>query len=164
MDFVEIYDLYYKDIYLFIRSLSKDENIAEEITQESFFKALKSIDTFDGSKDIKAWLFTIAKNTYFTHYKKTKNETPLNESIEFFKDVNIIMDLSNKEDALIIHRFLHSMKEPYKEVFQLRVFGELPFEDIGIIFGKNSGWARVTYYRAKKKINDYMEEIGYGKD
>lgn len=161
MDFENLYNLYYKDIYLYIRSLAKDENIADEIAQESFFKALKSIDSFDGSRDIKAWLFTIAKNTYFTHYKNEKKNLPLYELNEIDTGVNIVTDLVNKESSLMIHQFLHSMKEPYKEVFQLRVFGELPYEHIGIIFGKSSNWARVTYYRAKKKIKEHMEEMGY---
>ena len=164
MDFEELYNLYYKDIYLYIRSLAKDENIADEIAQESFFKALKSIDSFDGSKDIKAWLFTIAKNTYFTQYKKAKKDSPLYELNDVDTGVNIVMNLVNKESALMIHQFLHSMEEPYKEVFQLRVFGELPYEYIGKIFGKSSNWARVTYYRAKMKIKEHMEEMGYERD
>lgn len=72
VDFEEVYQAYFKEVYLYIKSLSRDANIAEEITQEAFFKALKSIEKFDGSKDIRAWLFTIAKNTYFSHYKKSK--------------------------------------------------------------------------------------------
>lgn len=74
MDFEEIYQAYFKEIYLFIKSLSHDEGIAEEITQEAFFKALRAIEKFDGSKDIRAWLFTIAKNTYFSHYKKINDK------------------------------------------------------------------------------------------
>ncbi|WP_431028492.1 RNA polymerase sigma factor [Lysinibacillus sp. LZ02] len=74
MDFEEIYQAYFHDVYLYMKSLSVDENIAEEITQETFFKALKSIHQFDGKKDIRAWFFTIAKNTYFTHYKKQQRQ------------------------------------------------------------------------------------------
>ena len=77
MDFEEIYQKYFQEVYLFIKSLSHDESIAEEITQEAFFKALKSIEKFDGSKDIRAWLFTIAKNTYFSHYKRNKRQIDL---------------------------------------------------------------------------------------
>lgn len=70
MDFESIYQLYFKDVFLFLRSISVNEDIAEEITQETFTKALKAIDTFDGNKDIRAWLFTIAKNTYYTYCKR----------------------------------------------------------------------------------------------
>ena len=74
-------------------------------------------------------------------------------------NINIVENLVNKESAFLIHRFLHTMKEPYKEVFNLRVFGELSFDKIGMIFAKSDSWARVTYYRAKKMIIEYMEEI-----
>ena len=73
MDFEQIYQLYFRDVYLYLRSLSASENIAEEITQETFVKALKAIKSFDGSKDIRAWLFTIAKNTYYTFCEREKN-------------------------------------------------------------------------------------------
>ena len=72
MDFDLIYQAYFKDVFLYMCSLSADENIAEEITQEAFTKALKSLDSFDGKKDIRAWLFTIAKNTYYTYCKRQK--------------------------------------------------------------------------------------------
>ncbi|WP_280519774.1 RNA polymerase sigma factor [Siminovitchia terrae] len=155
---------YFKEVYLFIKSLSHDESIAEEITQEAFFKALKSIEKFDGSKDIRAWLFTIAKNTYFSHYKRKKRQIDLDVIEEPSTGVQIVKHLMNEEDAFTVHQFLHSMDEPYKEVFSLRTFGELPFEKIGRLFGKSSGWARVTFYRARKKIIEYMEELNHERD
>ena len=165
MDFEEIYYLYFREVFLYIRSLSGDENIAEEVTQEAFFKALKSINRFDGSKDIRAWLFTIAKNTYFSYQNKSKNKIGydlLDDMLD--TGVTIAEHISNEEDAFIIHQFLHTMEEPYKEVFSLRVFGELPFEKIGKIFGKSSGWARVSYHRARMKVIKYMEAMNNERD
>ncbi len=164
MDFEEIFREYFKEVYLFIKSLSHDESIAEEITQEAFFKALKAIEKFDGSKDIRAWLFTIAKNTYFSHYKKNKREIDLDVVEKSSMGVQIVNHLMNEEHAFIVHQFLHSMNEPYKEVFSLRTFGELSFEKIGRLFGKSAGWARVTYYRARKQIIEYMEEMNDERD
>lgn len=164
MDYEEIYREYFKEVYLFIKSLCNDESITEEITQEAFFKALKSIDKFDGSKDIRAWLFTIAKNTYFSHYKRKKRQINLNVEDEPCTGVQLVKHLMNEEDAFTVHQFLHLMDEPYKEVFSLRVFGELPFEKIGRLFGKSAGWARVTFYRARKKIIEYLEEINHERD
>lgn len=160
MDFEEIYQLYFQEVFLYIKSISNNDSIAEEITQEAFFKALKAIESFDGSKDIRAWLYTIAKNTYFSYYKKKK----LHIDYDLFEEesdtgVTVLENLMKEEDAFIIHQFLHTMGEPYKEVFSLRVFGELPFDKIGKIFAKSSGWARVTYYRARKQIMAYMEAI-----
>jgi RNA polymerase sigma-70 factor (ECF subfamily) len=164
VEFEEIYRKYFKEVYLFIKSLSHDEGIAEEITQEAFFKALKSIEKFDGSKDIRAWLFTIAKNTYFSHCKRKKRQIGLDIKDEPSTGVQFVKHLMNEEDAFTVHQFLHMMDEPYKEVFSLRTFGELPFEKIGRLFGKNSGWARVAFYRARKQIIEYMEEMNHERD
>lgn len=158
MDFEHIYRLYFKDVFLYLRALSASADTAEEITQETFVKALKSIDTFDGSKDIRAWLFTIARNTYYTHCRRQSRYAD-EELSENEPDIqpDFTERFADEESAFQIHQFLHGMDEPYKEVFSLRVFGELPFEKIGAIFGKSSGWARVTFYRAKKQIIEYME-------
>ena len=163
MDFDHIYQVYFKDVYLYLRSLAANEDIAEEITQETFSKALKSIDTFDGTRDIRAWLFTIAKNTYFTYCKRQKLQisedalTGISDPQSFFTE-----RVEDEERAFQIHKFLHDMKEPYKEVFSLRVFGELSFEKIGLLFGKWPNWARVTYHRARKQIIEYMEGMENG--
>jgi RNA polymerase sigma-70 factor, ECF subfamily len=145
-------------VFLYIRSIAKNEDIAEEITQETFVKALKSIDSFDGSKDIRAWLFTIAKNTYFTYCKRQQIyvDREIDDTI-VSQNSSVEDSLINEENAFSIHCFLHSMNEPYKEVFTLRVFGELSYKKIGALFSKSSGWARITYYRAKKQILQYME-------
>lgn len=159
MDFEEIYRRYFKEVFLYIRSFSRNEKVAEEMTQETFFKTLKAIERFDGSQDIRAWLFAIAKNTYFSHYKNQKRQVDLEGIEEPNTGIHIVKHLMDKDDAFIVHQFLHTMEEPYKEVFSLRTFGELPFEKIGILFGKSAGWARVTFHRARKQIRKYMEEM-----
>ena len=116
-------------------------------------------------KDIRAWLFTIAKNSFYTHCRQQKHyveyELPKNCTDDF---PCIEERLAEEETAFLIHKFLHQMEEPYKEVFNLRVFGELPFEKIGAIFGKSAGWARVTFYRGKKQIIAYMEGLEHERD
>lgn len=158
MDFDSIYQSYFKDVYFYIYGIARNESIAEEITQETFMKALKAIDGFDGRKDIKAWLFTIAKNTYYTYCKRQKiyDGQPLDENTDVSEPA-VIDRIADEETAFLIHQFLHDMSEPYKEVFTLRVFGELSYERIGMLFGKSAGWARVIFYRAKRQINDYLE-------
>ena len=143
MDFDLIYKQYFRDVFLYLRSLSANEDVAEEIAQETFAKALKAIDSYDGQKDIRAWLFTIAKNTYYTACKRQNlfsGEEP-SENIAAPQSV-FVEQMMDEECAFQIHSFLHNMKEPYKEVFTLRVFGELPFDKIGMLFGKSSSWAR----------------------
>ncbi|MFI3284247.1 MAG: sigma-70 family RNA polymerase sigma factor [Erysipelotrichaceae bacterium] len=160
MDLEQVYERYFKDVYYYIYGISKNEAIAEDITQETFFKALKKIKSFDGSTDIRAWLFTIAKNTYYTTIKREKIYSSAFEleNIVGNHQRSVLDDLINDQQAMQILKYLHSMDEPYKEVFMLRFFGELSFEKVGIIFGKSAGWSRVIYHRAKNKIVDLMEE------
>lgn len=156
-DFEDIYKEYFRDVFLYTRALSRDESLSEEIAQETFVKALSAIDSYDGKKDIRAWLFTIAKNTYFTYCRRKHISTEeLPETAA--PDVILTEQIENDEDAMRIHKILHTLEEPYKEVFNLRVFGELSFEKIGEIFGKSPGWARVTYFRSKKKISERLEK------
>ena len=158
MDFDEIYRLYFRDVYVFSLALTANSTAAQELTQETFFKALKSIDRFDGSKDIRAWLFTIARNTFYTDCKlQARYSTEESEEERPSEEISVEERLMDEDSAFLIHQFLHTIKEPYKEVFSLRTFGELSFEKIGQLFGKSPGWARVTYYRAKKQIQDHME-------
>ena len=160
MDFDEIYRRYFKEVYYYVRSLCADEVLCEEIAQETFYKALKKIDSFDGRKDIRAWLFTIAKNGYISYLRKNHRDVSLEPDLppEDKGSAPLEERLSDSEDAYRIHETLHNLREPYKEVFSLRVFGELDFERIGKLFGKSAGWARVTYYRAKTMILNELEE------
>lgn len=160
MLFEEIYRRYSHDVYRFTLGLTQDGALAEEITQETFFKALKALDRFDGSKDIRAWLFTIARNTWYSYcraHKRTISAEDLPQELP--GSVRIEDKVEDGETAFAIHQFLHDMGEPYKEVFTLRVFGELPYEKIGRLFGKSANWARVTFYRAKVQITAHMEAI-----
>lgn len=161
MDFEAMYNAYYRDVYRYVLSLSRQPDEAEEITQDTFVKAIGSISSFDGKKDIRAWLFTIAKNTCISKYRKSRQLRfqGLDEIADCQDSVSFTDDFEDKETAFLIHRFLHTMDEPYKEVFYLRVFGELDFQKIGSLFGKSDSWARVTFYRAKNQIKQRMEEL-----
>lgn len=157
----ELYQLYFKDIFLYIKAISKDEHIAEEITQECFFKAIKSINSFKGECDIRVWLCQIAKNTYFSYCKKNKHIVQEEEiDLHNTEQQSIENKLLDKEQAVMIHKILHKLDEPYKEVFHLRTFGELSFKDIGDLFGKTESWSRVTYHRAKMKIIESLNKEG----
>ena len=161
MDFEEIYRTYFNDVFVYIRKLSRDENIAEEITSQTFFKALSSINKFKGECDVRVWLCQIAKNCYFTYLKKnSKTENLDNLEVlniqDFTCDINEI--ISNQEQSKLIQNALHTIPEPYKEVFMWRVFAELNFKEIGQIFDKSDNWACVTYHRARNMIKEKLEE------
>ena len=153
-EFQEVYELYFRDVYKYVLALCRDEHMAEEVTQETFFKALKSIDSFRGQCKLYVGLCQIAKNTFFSIAAKNRRaEEVLPEETEDALE----RALMTKESAFEIHRLLHGLEEPYKEVFSLRVFGELSFQQIGQLFGKTESWARVTYHRARLKIREGMK-------
>jgi len=156
-EFDSIYRAYFDDVFLYIKNLSKDTHLAEEITSETFFKAMNSIDKFRGDCDIRVWLCQIAKNSYYSYLKKHKRFTKT-ENLEISAETNIENDFSDKNDTLHIHKILHTLPDSYKEVFSLRIFGELSFKQIGNIFNTNENWACVTFHRAKEKIKKKMEE------
>lgn len=154
-DFDEIYAEYFSGVYKFALSLCQNPLLAEEITQETFFKALKSINSFKGECEISTWLCKIAKNTFYDHVKKQNRRSDL--PLEFIvSEEDIEGRFSDKESVYAIHKVLHKLKEPYKEIFWLRTFGELSFSQIGLLFDKTESWARVTYYRAKILIREEL--------
>ena len=149
---------YFNDVFLFLKKLSKDGSIAEEITSETFFKAMHSIDNFRGETDVRVWLCQIAKNCYFSYLKKQQRIENIDD-IDFPDNQDTIEEqIAKQYDAMQIHLLLHNLAEPYKEVFMLRVFGELSFKQIADIFQKTDNWACVTYHRARNKILTQMED------
>ena len=153
----DVYEEYFTIVYHYLLSLSHNTHIAEELTQETFFKALKKVDNFRGDCDLRVWLCQISKNTYYDYLKKNKKYAP--ESQEETEDLvtpDLLQEFSDQETTLQVHQILHRLPEPYKEVFSLRVFGELSFAAISSLFGKSESWARVTYHRACNKIREEL--------
>lgn len=153
------FEKYYEDVLRFLRGLSRDEYLAEELTQETIYRALKSIDTYRGEADLRVWLCSIAKNLYYTHCKKRKRIVSEGAREEGTAEEKLIARVvEDKETVFQIHRLLHELREPYKEVFSLRVFGELSFKEIGELFQKSEHWACVTYHRARGMIGERLQE------
>lgn len=161
MNIEELYRTYFDIVYRYIRSVSQDGSLAEEVTQETFFKVLKKADQFRGDCDVRVWLCQIAKNTLYDHLKKQKKQLLGDEKLEKTESAGgelLEEKLAQRSQAMEIHKVLHRLSEPYKEVFSLRTFGELTFREIGMLFGKSENWARVTYYRARVKIREELEQ------
>lgn len=159
MNIEELYRTYFDIVYRYIRSISQDGSLAEEVTQETFFKALKKADQFRGDCDVRVWLCQIAKNTLYDHLKKQKKQLLGDEKLEKIESAGgelLEEKLAQRSQAMEIHKVLHRLSEPYKEVFSLRTFGELTFREIGMLFGKSENWARVIYYRARVKIREEL--------
>lgn len=157
-----IYRKYYKDVLLFANSLAGSMDEAEEITQNTFYKAVKNIHKFRGDCDIKVWLCKIARNDYLNYVRKQKRvvlDIDTKDMLESISDdrVNVLGSIEDKESAREIKEILEKLDEPYKGVFTMKVINELPYQGIAKSYGKTESWARVTYYRAKAKIISMME-------
>lgn len=144
-------------VYSYVVTIVKDQSLAEKITQNTFFKAMTAKRTYEGKASELTWLCSIAKNLAMDECRKNSKYAELDEEMLEQPD-NMTKAVEDKDTALRIHLVLHELEEPYKEVFQLRVFGELPFAQIGMIFGKTENWARVTYHRARLKIKERMDK------
>lgn len=158
IDFEDIYERFFKDVYLFVLAMSGDPSMAEEITQETFFKALKEIDHFKGNCSVKSWLCQIAKHLYIDDIRRKKRFESVKKGFAGIQKEEGDAESAavRKEEVLSIYKTLHCLEEPYKEVFGLRTLGELSYREIGEIFEKSESWARVTYHRAKLKIREKM--------
>lgn len=168
MQFEEIYARYYKEVYYYLLALDGNRETAEELTQETFFRAMKAIHKFKGECQLGTWLCQIAKHTYFSWKKKHRREivSESPEEMELDRERHgkterpLDERAGRREESMEIYRILHCLEEPYKEVFTLRVLGELSYREIGEVFGKKEGWARVTFHRAKLKIQQLMQKGG----
>lgn len=157
-EFESIYRRYFTDVELYLRAICRDDHLAEELTEQVFFQALKALPKFRGDCDIRTWLCAMARNGYLSHLRKTKPTEDISQIQIPDPKQAVEEQISDKQQAMEIHRILHELPEPYKEVFSLRVFGQLSFEDIGSLFGRTANWACVTYHRARQKIQKEMEE------
>jgi RNA polymerase sigma-70 factor (ECF subfamily) len=135
--------------------MCKNKHVAEDITSETFIKAIKAADKFKGDCNVRVWLCQIAKNTYYNLLKRNKAITEMPDDLP--NSDNFELRLLDKAQAFEIHKILRLLDEPYKEVFSLRVFAELSFAEIGELFKKSESWARVTFHRAKNKIKEAIE-------
>ncbi len=157
-EFESVYRTYFRDVELYLRAICKDELLAEELTEQVFFQALKALPEFRGDCDIRTWLCAMGRNCYLSHLRKHRPSENIDELQIPDPRASIEEQITDRSQAMAIHRILHDLPEPYKEVFSLRIFGQLSFEDIGGLFGRTANWACVTYHRARRKIQEQMEE------
>lgn len=182
----EIYQKYAQIVYRYLLSLTHDSDLAEELTQETFYQALKSIDKFDESCKVSTWLCAIAKNQMYSYYRKHPRMESLSvqtgEPSELASVSGTHMQNINQQSAasgakeliapsaesqamesighVELLKKLHQCPEPYREILYLRIFGNLSFKEIGDIVGKTENWARVTYYRGKERLRKEIERDG----
>ena len=158
VDLDAVYREHSASVYRFLLAKTGSRQLAEELTQETFYQAVKTIDRFDGSCKITTFLFGIAKNVWCNAYRKEKKAAvPLEETEPVAvpsAETDVLARMGREQILAAIHR----MPEPGREVLYLRLLGSLSFAEIGAVLGRTENWARVTYYRAKQLLIKEMKK------
>ncbi len=152
----EIYQQYARTVYRYLLSLTRDDGVAEELTQETFYQAIRSSDRYDGSCAISTWLCAIAKNVLAAYRRKHPATEDVDEQTLTIPSAEA--ETVSEAGRLELLKKLHALREPYREVLYLRAFGDLSFREIGEIQGKSENWARVTFYRGKELLRKEVDE------
>ena len=158
LDFEKVFQDNQAFIFRYMVKLCGNESLAEELTQETFFREYMNLTGLRKEEKVTVWLCQIAKNTYFAWYNEQKRLQPLDDIPVSENTQDIAEAFAEKELSAKAYVCLHKIDEPYKEVFMLCVFGGLSLKDISSLFGKSESWARVTFYRAKQKLMEGMNQ------
>ncbi|MBR3502848.1 MAG: sigma-70 family RNA polymerase sigma factor [Clostridia bacterium] len=156
-DFDAVYKAHYELVFRFALRLCGQTSLAEEIAQETFYQALRSYGRFRGDSSLATWLCGIAKRVYWTNVKR-RQPLPLEGEAQRIPEPDFVESLIRRDRRMTAQRVLHSLEEPYREVFTLRVFCDLSHAEIAGLFGKTESWARVTYYRARQMLQKALKE------
>jgi len=154
-DMREVYQRHAQTVYKFLLAKTRDEHLAEELTQETFYQAVRSVDRFDGTCKVSVWLCQIAKHLWYQSLRKGRREAPVSpEDLPEAPGPSAEESVLEREGRMDLLKLVHNLPETQKEVVYLRAFGGLSFREIGDVCGKTETWARVTFYRSKEKLKN----------
>lgn len=156
--FENIYAKYYQKIYLFLLKLSGDQFLAEELTQETLYRAFLHIDQYEGRSTLYSWLCGIARNNYLAEMKKQRPLVRPDETWEPASGEDLEEDVLRRHMLSALRREILRLREPYMSVCMLRIYGELSYAEIAAEFDRSESWAKVTYFRGKAKLTERMEK------
>ncbi len=153
----ELYREHAQTVYRYLLSKTRNPDVAEEITQETFYLAVKGIDRFDGSCKVSTWLIAIAKNALYAWLRKNPvTELLGNATEEITTSAESVF--INENDQIEIMKMIRLLPEDTREVMYMRLLGDLSFRQIGEIMHTTENWARVTYFRGKEKVKKELEK------
>lgn len=150
----DIYEQYAQTVYRFLFSLTGEADISEELTQETFYQALKSMDTYRGESSPGVWLCAIAKRLWYKELERRKRNTQMDETAlaNIAASDDVEKGYENREDRVALYRAMQRLDADTREVIHLRLAGDFSFREIGDILGQSEVWARVRFYRGKEKL------------
>lgn len=150
----KIYNEYYPIVYKYLCCITHNPDISEELTQETFYRMIKNIDSFKGNSKLSSWLCEIAKNLWYDELRKKKRKMTIAENLEGKSIDTMEENLIHKEEVSIVYHKINHLEEETKRVMYLRINADMSFKEIGQVLGKTETWARVTFYRGKKKVKE----------
>ena len=155
-DMEQIYEQYFETVNKYLFCLTRNNDISEELTQETFYKAVKKIDTYRGECKMSVWLCQIAKNLWYDQCRKNKKLVNVKETdILNVQALNTLEEqVIQKDEKISLYKKMQNLDEKTREVMYLRITGELSFKEIGIILNKTENWARITFYRGKNQLKE----------
>jgi len=153
-DMGQIYKQYFETVNKYLFCLTHNNDISEELTQETFYRAVKKINTFKGDCKISVWLCQIAKNLWYDELKKKKKVENIDEMLSIQSEDKIEEEIVLRESKVELYKKIQKLDKQTREVIYLRITGELSFKEIGDILNKTENWARVTFYRGKQKLKE----------
>ena len=153
-DLEQIYKQYFETVNKYLFCLTHNSDISEELTQETFYRAVKKINTFKGECKMSVWLCQIAKNLWYDELKKNKKLENIEQTFLIQSEENLEENIILNENKLELYKKLQKLDKQTREVVYLRITGELSFREIGDILNKTENWARVTFYRGKQKLKE----------
>ena len=153
-DLEQIYKQYFETVNKYLFCLTHNSDISEELTQETFYRAVKKINTFKGECKMSVWLCQIAKNLWYDELKKNKKLENIEQIFLIQSEENLEENIILNENKLELYKKLQKLDKQTREVIYLRITGELSFKEIGDILNKTENWARVTFYRGKQKLKE----------
>ena len=156
-DIEQIYEEYFETVNKYLFCLTHNSDISEELTQETFYRAVKKIDTYNGKCKISVWLCQIAKHLWYNQCRKNKRIVDTDETFDIEDPQNLEEQIIAGEEKVSLYKKMQNLDEKTREVMYLRITGELSFKEIGEILGKTENWARVTFYRGKSKLKEVDE-------
>ena len=154
----DIYAEHAQTVYRYLLSLCRNDKVAEELTQETFYQAIRSINKYDGSCKLSVWLCQIAKHMWYQHLRKEEKRALPLESVAEPASASLEDELIQRERSHELHVAIHQLEEPYREVVYLRALGGMSFKQIGSVVGQSETWARVTYFRARKQLIERIQK------
>ena len=154
-DIKQIYEEYFETVNKYLFCLTHDNDISEELTQETFYKAVQKIDTYKGKCKMSVWLCQIAKNLWYDQCRKNKKIINIEENLfDVQSPESTENQVISNDEKISLYKKMQKLDEKTREVIYLRITGELSFKEIATILNKTENWARITFYRGKSKLKE----------